>query len=64
MVRLWQQITGSTGTMCPGQDLDDVAWVWLLRSEYRMRERAVLVVRVVQAVRSGAVRAGPVTTSM
>jgi len=39
-------------------------WVRLLRSEGRVRERAVPVVRVVQAVRSGAVRAALVTTSL
>jgi hypothetical protein len=39
----------------------DVAWVRLLRSERRVREQAVPVVRV---VRVGAVRAALVTTSM
>ena len=49
---------------CDGYMRRDVTWVWLFSSEYRMQERAVLVVRVVQAVRFGAVRAGPVTPSM
>ncbi|HET9968851.1 MAG TPA: hypothetical protein VFQ68_11485 [Streptosporangiaceae bacterium] len=39
-------------------------WVWLFRSERRVREQAVPVVPMVQAARSGAVRAALVTTSM
>jgi len=39
-------------------------WVRLFRNERRVWERAVPVVRVVQAARAGAVRAVLVTTSM
>ena len=51
----------SPATQPPARSGHDVMWVRLFRSERRVRERAVPVVRV---VRAGAVRAVLVTTSM